>query len=613
MAAAPADDYAEITHSVREDSVVVHSVKAGGGEQVEGPELPRLARNDWPKIRQVAEELKHLASFTRRHQPLGVLGRTKSAGTQALMGLKFISKTNSSAAWAGVEERFDELTSTTNGLLPRSLFYRCIGMGWNSEEFAVQLFDALARRRNILGYSITKVQLKEFWDQISDQNFDSRLQTFFDMVDKDADGRITEDEVKEIISSSASANKLWNIQMQADEYARLIMEELDPDECGYIMVENLEMLLLQDLSQSIGWFDESQNLSKMPSKKFKLIQGHVLKRWYRDFKNFLLDNWQRFWVMALWIGVMAALFAYKYVQLKNKAVFGVMGHCVCMAKGAAETLKLNMALILLPVCRNTITWLRSKTRLGEAVPFDDNLNFHKVIAMAISVGFGIHGISHLACIFPRLFNASPEKYKPMESFFGDQPKSYWHFLKGWEGITWIVMVVLMAIAFTLASSLFRRIRVNLPKLLNKLTGFIAFWYSHHLFIIVYTLLIVHGFKLYLTQDWYKKTTWMYLVVPITFYVGERLIRMYRSSIIAMKILKAAIYPGAVLILHLSKPEGFKYKSGQYIFLNCPAVSPFEWHPFHITSAPMDDYISVHIRISGDWTKQLKVVFSEIVD
>lgn len=55
-----------------------------------------------------------------------------------------------------------------------------------------------------------------------------------------------------------------------------------------------------------------------------------------------------------------------------------MGYCVSIAKGGAETLKFNMALILLPVCRNTITWLRSKTKLGGVVPFDDNINFHKV-------------------------------------------------------------------------------------------------------------------------------------------------------------------------------------------------------------------------------------------
>jgi respiratory burst oxidase len=75
--------------------------------------------------------------------------------------------------------------------------------------------------------------------------------------------------------------------------------------------------------------------------------------------------------------MIAGLFTSKFIQCKNRAVYHVMGFCVCTAKGAAETLKLNMALILLPVCRNTITWLRTRTKLGVAVPFDDNLNFHK--------------------------------------------------------------------------------------------------------------------------------------------------------------------------------------------------------------------------------------------
>lgn len=35
------------------------------------------------------------------------------------------------------------------------------------------------------------------------------------------------------------------------------------------------------------------------------------------------------------------------------------------------------------------------------------------------------------------------------------------------------------------------------------------------------------------------------------------------------------------------------------------------HPFSITSAPGDDYLSVHIRVLGDWTKKLRALFSEV--
>lgn len=145
-------------------------------------------------------------------------------------------------------------------------------------------------------------------------------------------------------------------------------------------MESLKRLLLQAETQSATTNNEERKkLSHMISENLKpTLDPNPVKRWYRRLRFFVLDSWQRIWVIALWLTVMAILFTYKYIQYKNRAVYQVLGHCVCLAKGAAETLKLNMALILLPVCRNTITWLRNKTRLGVVVPFDDNLNFHKV-------------------------------------------------------------------------------------------------------------------------------------------------------------------------------------------------------------------------------------------
>lgn len=51
----------------------------------------------------------------------------------------------------------------------------------NSKDFALELFNALARKRRMTGDMINKKEFKDFWEQISDQHFDSRLMTFFDM------------------------------------------------------------------------------------------------------------------------------------------------------------------------------------------------------------------------------------------------------------------------------------------------------------------------------------------------------------------------------------------------------------------------------------------------
>jgi len=49
---------------------------------------------------------------------------------------------------------------------------------------------------------------------------------------------------------------------------------------------------------------------------------------------------------------------------------------------------------------------------------------------------------------------------------------------------------------------------------------------------------------------------------------------------------------------------WKYKPGQYIFINCPHIARFEWHPFTLTSCPEEAGLSVHIKSSGTWTSEL---------
>lgn len=56
-------------------------------------------------------------------------------------------------------------------------------------------------------------------------------------------------------------------------------------------------------------------------------------------------------------------------------------------------------------------------------------------------------------------------------------------------------------------------------------------------------------------------------------------------------------------IQFNKPS-FKYKAGQWLFLQVPSVSNYQWHPFTITSCPFDPYVSVHIRQVGDFTRAL---------
>jgi len=129
--------------------------------------------------------------------------------------------------------------------------------------------------------------------------------------------------------------------------------------------------------------------------------------------------------------------------------------------------------------------------------------------------------------------------------------------------------------------------------------FNVFWFTQHLFILYFPLMIVHGsFGLYEGYPPY----WAFVVLPGFFYLVERTIRVLRGN--QDTILQMAIaHPSKVLELQLKK-NSLKFKPGQYIFLNCPYIAKYEWHPYTISSSPEEDFVSVHVRIVGDWTTDL---------
>ncbi|KAH9605057.1 hypothetical protein KSS87_011910 [Heliosperma pusillum] len=298
--------------------------------QREAQQQQTLGSKITTKVKHATNEFKRIASKAT-NQEQRRLDRSNTTAAHALKGLQFVNQKVGSDGWAEVEKQFDLLV--VDGLLLKSRFGKCIGM--NEKEFARELFDALARKRGIVTETITKRQLRDFWEELSNQSFDARMRLYFDMVDKNADGQVTEEEVKQIILVSASANQLWRVKEKADEFAGLIMQALDPEGIGYIEVQNLETLFLQAPKKA----DNTEKLNKFLDTKLVVTKE--------------TDPVRR---------AVEKMYKHRYV-------YHVMGACVATAKGAAETLKFNMALILFPVCRKTVTWLRSRYFLNNTVVF----------------------------------------------------------------------------------------------------------------------------------------------------------------------------------------------------------------------------------------------------
>ncbi|CAF5078228.1 unnamed protein product [Rotaria magnacalcarata] len=161
-----------------------------------------------------------------------------------------------------------------------------------------------------------------------------------------------------------------------------------------------------------------------------------------------------------------------------------------------------------------------------------------------------------------------------------------------------------------------------------------FWFAHHLFIIFFICLITHGLQriiksqtnvnehnpeicasLYL--EWgvneqcliyprfsgAEATSWMWLCAPLGLYILERILRFIRS-LQRVEILDVIRHDSNVIEIRFRKKFMQTPQPGQYIYLKCFSIALFEWHPFTVTSATEDAYVSVHVRTAGNWTSDL---------
>jgi NADPH oxidase len=154
------------------------------------------------------------------------------------------------------------------------------------------------------------------------------------------------------------------------------------------------------------------------------------------------------------------------------------------------------------------------------------------------------------------------------------------------GSTGHIATLVMIIMYTAAVDSVRR------------PSFEVFWYSHHLFVVFYGVLMAHGAAALLEPA----NFYIWTIAPLVFYAIERTIRLVRSKQECI-VTEAIAHPSRVLEFRLKKTT-FNYKPGQYVFLCCPYIADFEWHPFTISSSPDEDFVSVHIRLAGDWTGSL---------
>ncbi|APA10052.1 hypothetical protein sscle_05g048220 [Sclerotinia sclerotiorum 1980 UF-70] len=263
---------------------------------------------------------------------------------------------------------------------------------------------------------------------------------------------------------------------------------------------------------------------------------------------------------------------------------------VWISRGAGLALSVDIAMILLPMCRNILRYVRPKIKF---LPLDESQWFHRQVAYSLL----FWTIFHVAAHYVNFFNVEKTQIRPVSAI-------QIHYTEA-GGITGHIMLLCMMLMYTTAHAKIRQ------------QSFETFWYTHHLFIPFLLAMYTHAtgcfvrdtaepFSPFDGKNFWGHCLgyegWRWELWGGGLYFIERVYREIRSRR-ETQIVRVVRHPYDAMEIQFRKPS-MKYKAGQWLFINVPSVSREQWHPFTITSCPFDPYISIHIRQVGDFTRTL---------
>ncbi|KAI4165988.1 MAG: hypothetical protein LQ342_000419 [Letrouitia transgressa] len=295
----------------------------------------------------------------------------------------------------------------------------------------------------------------------------------------------------------------------------------------------------------------------------------------------------------LFHGVHIGLFVFgwwKQATDSRLAALNTLTFSVWISRGAGLALSFDGAIILLPMCKNVLRWVRPKVRW---LPLDESQWFHRQVAYSLLFWSIVHTSAH----YVNFFNVERNALRP------DAAVQIHYAQVG--GVTGHVMLLCMLLMYTTAH---HRIRQQ---------SYETFWYTHHLFVPFLLAFYTHATGCFVrdTKLPYSPFAgnpfwthcigyegWRWELFGFGIYLIERIYREIRSRR-ATRITKIIRHPYDALEIQFEKPS-MRYKAGQWLLINVASVSTTQWHPFTITSCPKDPYVSIHIRQVGDWTRAL---------
>jgi NADPH oxidase 1 len=230
---------------------------------------------------------------------------------------------------------------------------------------------------------------------------------------------------------------------------------------------------------------------------------------------------------------------------------------VWSSRGAGLVLALDGGLILLPMLRNTITFIRRYVQW--LLPADENIWFHKQVAYSMAFWAAVHTTAH----YVNFFNVERLRAYPHVNLHGlgadplvsssevrKQTAVEIHYTQP-GGVTGHFLLLIMVLMYTTAQKEVRQ------------QSFETFWYTHHLAFFFMLGLYAHAtgcfvrdsinpdytrfFPFYSTEHCLGYESWRFIIWPGIAYFMERVYREIRARRVT-RLDKVFVHPSGMVCL-----------------------------------------------------------------
>ncbi|XP_066859974.1 NADPH oxidase 5 [Anser cygnoides] len=397
-----------------------------------------------------------------------------------------------------------------------------------------------------------------------------KLRFLFRVYDVDGSGAIDLAELRLVLQACLRESAVSLPPPRLDDLALALFEAADKDGSGSITFEELRAELeafpgvMENLTISaVSWL-------KPPPPPERSRRPRCLTTAY----------WHNHGSQLAFLGGYASLnlLLFALAALRHAG----LGGWVAVARGCGQCLNFNCAFIAVLMLRRCLTWLRA-TPAAQVLPLDQSVGLHQLVGYVVLALAALHTGAHVANL-SRL--AQQDGHRALAEFLL-RPRPDGGGLGGTASQTGLALQGLLAAMLAFSSPCVRR------------GGhFEVFYWSHLSYVSVWALLVLHA-----------PNFWKWFVVPGGLFVLEKAVGLATSRAVGLRIVEVNLLPSKVTHLVVQRPRSFRFRPGDYVYLNVPAIAAYEWHPFTISSAPEQrDTIWLHVRARGQWTSQLHEYF-----